>query len=158
MLALAALVVGFAAAPGCYPPPIDAPVVDPYRAPACAYCPGNRGIEYGPRPGTLVRAIAGGRVTFAGDVAGTRYVVVLADDRVRMTYGRLAGASVTAGQLVRAGQVLGATTDRFLLVFRDGDDYVDPTPHLGVLRSRPRLVPADGSRPRPAPPSRAVCV
>ena len=27
-------------------PPVDAPVLDPFRAPAGPYGPGNRGIEY----------------------------------------------------------------------------------------------------------------
>jgi hypothetical protein len=159
MSPLLSLLLGLVAAPGCYAAPLDAPVVDPFRAPACAYCPGNRGIEYAPPPGTPVRAIASGRVTFAGTVAGTRYVVVLDDDGVRVTYGRLATSSPAAGDRVAEAQVVGTTTDRFLLAFRDGlgERYLDPTPHLGVVRRVPRLVPVDGSPPRPAPSTRPVC-
>lgn len=157
MLALVTLVLGLAAAPGCYPPPLQAPVLDPYRAPACAWCPGNRGIEYGPRPATPVRSIAAGSVTFDGVVAGVRYVTVLGDDGVRVSYGRLASSSVERGQRIRVGQVVGATTERFSLSLRDGDAYVDPAPHLGEVRGRPRLVPGDGAPARPAPPGRLVC-
>ena len=39
-------------APSCLlAPPVAAPVVDPFREPPCAWCPGNRGIEYGPPAG-----------------------------------------------------------------------------------------------------------
>lgn len=34
-----------AAAEGAYSPPVDAPIVDPFRPPATAYGPGNRGID-----------------------------------------------------------------------------------------------------------------
>src|SRR5262245_2865597 len=70
---------GWAAEPPspCLNAPVRAPVIDPFRTPGCRWCAGNRGIEYGTTPGTLVRASAAGTVTFAGVVAGTRYVVVL---------------------------------------------------------------------------------
>ena len=35
----------------CWWPPVSAPVIDPYREPACRWCPGNRGLEYGTRAG-----------------------------------------------------------------------------------------------------------
>jgi murein DD-endopeptidase MepM/ murein hydrolase activator NlpD len=152
-------VLALVAAPGCYAPPLDAPILDPFRAPACAYCPGNRGIEYGPSPGTPVRALAAGRVTFAGPVADTRYVVVLGDDDVRVTYGRLASSPLAVGHRVVPGQLVGTTTDRFLLTFREGSSerYLDPGPHLGVVRRPPHLVPSDQSPPRPGLPGRPVC-
>ena len=55
----------------------------PFRAPACAYCPGNRGLEYDAAVGSPVRAAAAGTVTFAGVVAGVRYVVVAPARRSR---------------------------------------------------------------------------
>ena len=45
--------------PPAYVPPVDAPVVDPFRPPAGPYGAGNRGLEYGTRPGTEVRAVPG---------------------------------------------------------------------------------------------------
>ncbi|MGD9999138.1 MAG: murein hydrolase activator EnvC [Ilumatobacteraceae bacterium] len=146
------LVLAFAliAAP-CWTPPVDAVVVDPYRAPACTYCPGNRGIEYGPRPGQPVVGVAAGTVTFAGSVAGTRYVVIEHADGLRATYGRLASVSVARGDTIRPGTRIGTTTGRFYFGLRrpePSDEPVDPTPWLGRRRFPTRLVPIDGT---PAP-------
>jgi murein DD-endopeptidase MepM/ murein hydrolase activator NlpD len=125
--------------------------------PACRYCAGNRGIEYGPVPGSTVVAAAAGTVDFAGSVAGTRWLVVRHPDGRRASYGHLASLTVGAGDRVRVGQRLGTTTDRFYLGLRDGEEPIDPTPLLGRLRHRARLVPADGSPARPAGPPRLVC-
>ena len=141
----------------CYQSPVAAPVVDPFRAPACSYCPGNRGLEYQTPAGTPVRAAASGVVRFTGVVAGVRYVVVRHDDGLSATYGRLASAVVVVGEPVAAGRVVGTSTNRFFFGLRAGDRYIDPAPFLGVLRYRPRLVPADGSAPRRAPPPAIHC-
>ena len=95
---MSALVLALALLPAaCYVPPVDAPIVDPFREPACAQCAGNRGLEYATAPGTPVRAVAGGIVSFSGVVAGTRYVVVDQPDGYRTTYGRLAAATARTG-------------------------------------------------------------
>ncbi len=141
----------------CFTPPNEAPVIDPFRMPACAYCAGNRGIEYGPTAGSPVRALAAGLVDFAGLVAGTRWLVVVHADGIRASYGRLATMSPSRGDVVRAGQVLGTSTDRFYIGLRDGDRPVDPTPLIGRWRHRIRLVPTDGARARPAGSPRLVC-
>ena len=60
----------------CLRPPVVGTVVDPFRAPACEWCAGNRGIEYRVGPDATVRAAATGTVTFVGSVAGTTYLVV----------------------------------------------------------------------------------
>jgi murein DD-endopeptidase MepM/ murein hydrolase activator NlpD len=143
---------------GCYAPPLAAPVVDPFRVPACAYCPGNRGLEYAPAPGTPVTALSSGTVTFSGSVAGTRYVVVQQPDGIKVTYGRLAGISVSTGATVVTGGPVGTTTDRFFLGLRRGDEYIDPAPLLGRLRRRAHLVPTDGGASRPAPPPSLICM
>lgn len=141
----------------CWLPPVDAPVVDPFREPECAWCPGNRGIEYATVPGTPVRSVAAGEVSFAGTVAGTVYVVVRHADGRRVTYGRLAERSVGRGDRVVAGSIVGRTTDSFHLGLRDGDRYIDPAPVLGVLVGRPRLIPTDGRAANPAPAPRLTC-
>jgi murein DD-endopeptidase MepM/ murein hydrolase activator NlpD len=143
--------------PTCYLPPVASAVVDPFRAPACTFCPGNRGLEYRPPTGTRVVAAASGAVTFSGLVAGVRYVVVDQTDGRTATYGRLAVARVALGAPVKAGDVVGTTTDRFFFGLREGDRYVDPAPFLRSPRYRPRLVPLDGSAPRPAPPPTMHC-
>ena len=141
----------------CYQPPVTSPIVDQFRAPACSYCPGNRGLEYQPPAGSRVVAAAAGIVRFSGVVAGVRYVVIEHGDGRSATYGRLAAAGVAVGTRVRQGDVVGSTTDRFYFGLRVGDRYVDPAPFLGALRYRPRLVPVDGSAARPPPPPTMAC-
>jgi murein DD-endopeptidase MepM/ murein hydrolase activator NlpD len=143
--------------PGCYLPPVESPIVDPFRAPSCVYCAGNRGLEYRPAAGSRVVAAAGGVVEFNGVVAGVRYVVVRQVDGRLATYGRLAGARVAAGGTVGPGEVIGTTSERFYFGLREGDRYVDPEPFLAKPRYRPRLIPLDGSAPRRAPPPTMVC-
>jgi hypothetical protein len=46
----------------CWEPPVDAPIVDTFREPACRWCPGNRGIEFGTVDGDVVRTVATGEV------------------------------------------------------------------------------------------------
>ena len=157
---MSALVLALALLPAaCYVPPVDAPIVDPFREPACAQCAGNRGLEYATAPGTPVRAVAGGIVSFSGVVAGTRYVVVdHAAGGLRATYGDLAVSALAVGDVVAAGAVVGRVGDHGLhFGLRRGETYVDPAPLLGRLVERPRLVPTDGTAPRPAPPPRLRC-
>lgn len=154
---IAAAPVGPVAGAPCWLPPVDAPVVDPFREPACRWCPGNRGVEYGTPPGTAVRAVATGRVTFAGVVAGTAYVVVRHADDLRVTYGNLAAARVRRDAIVVRGTVVGVTAGRLHFGVRAGDRYLDPSPFLGRLSYRPRLVPSDGSPGAPTGPPRLRC-
>ena len=143
--------------PGCYQPPVTAAIVDPFRAPACPFCPGNRGLEYQPPVGSSVTAVAPGIVTFSGVVAGVRYVVVAQTDGRSATYGRLAASLVRVGAAMSAGALVGTTTDRFYFGLRQGGRYIDPAQYLGTLHYRPRLVPLDGSAPRRAPPPTMHC-
>jgi murein DD-endopeptidase MepM/ murein hydrolase activator NlpD len=145
------------AAGTCYPPPVEAPVAVAYREPACRYCAGHRGIDFDSRAGDSVRAVAEGEVTFAGSVAGTRYVVVAHADGLRATYGGLDRVLVAEGGVVRQGQRLATAGGLLYFGFRRGDEYVDPTPLLGRWRRQVRLVPTDGSARRPAPPARLEC-
>lgn len=141
----------------CWAPPTDAPVVDPFREPACPWCPGNRGLAYGTPAGVTIRAVAAGRVTFAGDVAGTVYVVVELASGWRLTYGNLASADVARGATVVAGVVVGRTAGEFHFGLRDADgEYRDPAPYLGTWRYPPRLIPLDAPAPPPPPPT-LVC-
>ncbi|MEI7548372.1 MAG: peptidoglycan DD-metalloendopeptidase family protein [Actinomycetota bacterium] len=148
MIAVLALVLSLSA-PSCLAPPVAGPITRPYRAPACAYCVGHRGVEYATVPGTPVRAVQAGSVTFAGQVAGTIYVVVAQPDGLTATYGYLLAADVHRGSVVVAGQVVGRSSTRLYFGWRRGDVPVDPTPWLARSHVSPRLVPADGSRPRP---------
>lgn len=129
-----------------YAPPVDAPVVDPFRPPPKPWLPGNRGIEYATAPGTPVRAAGRGRVTFAGAVAGSLHVTVQHPDGIRTSYSFLASIVVLAGADVARGQVVGTSGARLHVGARRGDTYIDPASLWG-LPGPPwvRLVPLGGS-------------
>ena len=141
----------------CLLPPVEAAIVDPFREPACPWCPGNRGLSYRLPAGSAVRAAAAGNVTFSGVVAGTRYVVVAHVDGLRATYGGLASSALAAGDTVAGGAVIGRSGTELHFGLRDGERYVDPEPLLGEIAHRARLVPTDGTPARPAPPPRLRC-
>jgi murein DD-endopeptidase MepM/ murein hydrolase activator NlpD len=142
----------------CWLPPVDAPVVDPFRAPTCVWCPGNRGLDYGTGSGVPVRSVAAGTVSFSGVVAGIGYVVIRHADGRRATYGGVTDVTVRAGARVPARAVVGVTAADLHFGLRDGDRYVDPTPLLGRPATRIRLIPLDDLTIRPLPVTRATCV
>ncbi len=134
-----------AAADGAYIPPVEAPVVDPFRPPAHPYGPGNRGIEFATVPGTAVRAAGAGVVSFAGPVAGSLHVTVAHPDGIRTSYSFLSDVTVSRGQSVDQGTVVGHAASRFHVGARRGETYIDPASLWG-RRGPPRvaLVPLDG--------------
>jgi murein DD-endopeptidase MepM/ murein hydrolase activator NlpD len=160
--AVVALVMSLALAPSpsavaCWLPPVSGSVVDPYRQPACAWCLGHRGIDYSVAVGATVRAVASGTVSYSGVVAGTRYVVVDIGRGRRVTYGRLMSVRVRRGDRVLARTAIGTASRTLYFGLRVHGVYTDPTPLIGRLVGRPRLVPRDGSAPRPAPPATVRC-
>lgn len=154
---LSGIVAPGAVSAACWLPPVDAPVADPFRPPTCRWCAGNRGIEYVTVAGVPVRAVAAGRVTFAGAVVDRRYVVVEHADGRRATYGHLASVDVGVGERIDVRTIVGTAGDTVHFGLRDGDDYVDPTPELGRLAHTVRLVPVDGSPGAPPGPARPRC-
>ena len=118
------------------------------------------GVDIGGRVGEAVRAPAGGRVEFAGPVAGVTWVSLLVAPGVTVTVGPLLDAQVAAGQRVRAlapvgrlglghGPALGpghrpahvpAHGMALHLGLRVDGVYLDPLPYL-LDRPRPRLAP-----------------
>ena len=137
--------------PVTYQPPVDAHVSDPFRRPPTPYAAGNRGLEYDTRPGEVVVAAAGGEVTFAGSVAGRRYVTVQHADGIRTTYGPLGrlAPGVALGATVGAGDAVGTATEVVLWTARIGDVYVDPAILLAASGPpRVRLVPDRRVGPR----------
>jgi murein DD-endopeptidase MepM/ murein hydrolase activator NlpD len=160
-LIVVAGVVGFGIPVGavgpCWAKPVAGAVVDPFRAPACVWCPGNRGLEYAVESGTAVRAVAAGTVTFSGEIAGERYLVVELASGWKITYGRIASTALIAGDAVAGGSIVARTSERFLLGLRIDGEYADPAPYLGTEVGRRRLIPTDGRAPRPAPPPRLRC-
>ena len=114
--------------------PVIGPVVEGFTPPLTRYGAGHLGVHFRVPPGTPVRAAGGGVVTFAGDVAGDRNVVILHRDGLRTTYAFLATITVHPGDRVVRGQVIGTTGGRGpghngdVLHFglRRGDAYLDP--------------------------------
>jgi murein DD-endopeptidase MepM/ murein hydrolase activator NlpD len=144
------------AADACWRAPVVAPVADPFREPGCAWCPGNRGIEYASPAGAAVTAVATGRVTFSGRVAGTPYVVVRHADGIRVTYGNVA-SDLSTGDVVVGGTRVGATVGRFHFGVREGTRYLDPAPLIGRLVGVVRLIPIGGDPPAAGPPPVLRC-
>jgi murein DD-endopeptidase MepM/ murein hydrolase activator NlpD len=121
--------------------PVPGPVVDPYRPPACRWCPGNRGIDLAAAPGEPVRAAEAGRITFAGVIGDDRYVVLAVGD-LRVTYAFVAEAAVAEGDLVRRGQVVARAAGPLHVGVRRGSTYLDPTPFFTPRFGRPVLLAA----------------
>jgi murein DD-endopeptidase MepM/ murein hydrolase activator NlpD len=153
-----ALAVGSAATPAaampvgpCLRRPVVARVVDPFRAPGCRWCPGNRGMDFATAAGTTVRAAASGNVVFAGSVAGVTWLTLSHAGDVLITYGPMDRLDVALGDAVRAGQSLGTTAGWLHFGVRIGGRYVDPAPLFEQLvHLVPRLVRLDGQIPLPA--------
>jgi murein DD-endopeptidase MepM/ murein hydrolase activator NlpD len=127
-----------------YRPPVEVAVRDPFRAPACRFCAGNRGFEYATAGGETVRASAAGTVTFAGQVGGELFVVVQHPDGLRTTYGLLTALAVGRGAHVAQGQPLGTAGPATFFGVRRGEEYLDPALVLGGAVVVPRLVPTGG--------------
>jgi hypothetical protein len=126
-----------------YEPPVDAPVVDPYRPPTHPYGPGNRGIDYGTEPGDPVHAAGAGRVVFAGPVAGALHVTLLHPDGLRTSYSFLGRVDAAVGREVRRGDRIGVAGGRFHFGVRAGARYLDPALLFGESDGLVRLVPLD---------------
>lgn len=129
-----------------YLPPVDGPVIDPFRPPRARYGSGNRGLEYSVPPQAPVRAAAAGRVAFAGQVGGVRYVSVDHPDGLRTTYGGLTTIAVRLNERVAQGQAVGGSGTRLHFGVRRGDQYLDPALLLGARSGRAYLVPDRGRR------------
>ncbi|MGA5316701.1 M23 family metallopeptidase [Streptomyces pseudogriseolus] len=101
-----------------------------WEPPATVYGPGHRGVDLAAPPGTPVRAVADGRVSFAGRVAGKGVVSVelagTGDPPLRTTYEPVR-ASVPRGAEVEAGEVIGT-------VEAGGSHCTAPCVHWGLLR------------------------
>lgn len=151
--ALAVVAPAAGACDGAWTRPVDGAVVDPFRAPANPYGPGNRGIDLAAPPGTPVRAAGAGIVSFAGQVGGALHVVVEHQGGLRTTYAFLSSVAVRANQPVDRGQTVGAAggtgpgQPALAMHFglRLGDRYVDPSVLFGPcdLTKLVHLAPTD---------------
>ncbi|MFF3917115.1 murein hydrolase activator EnvC family protein [Streptomyces sp. NPDC001852] len=127
-----------------------------WEPPATVYGPGHRGVDLAAPAGSEVRAVAPGRVSFAGRVAGRGVVSVnLTGTDLRTTYEPVT-ALVHKGDEVEAGQALGTVeptaaphcpTSCLHWGLRRGETYLDPLsllPPWLLHRGPPRLLPVLG--------------
>ena len=131
--------------------PVPGPIVRRYIAPATPYGPGHRGIDFRTTASTNVVAAGGGRVLFAGSVAGDFHVTIRHPTSGWVVgYSNLASVAVRSGQLVRAGDVIGRAGGHLVhhdpttvhVSLRIDGQYRDPATLLGVAgRPRVHLVP-----------------
>ncbi|MDO0936934.1 M23 family metallopeptidase [Streptomyces sp. DG2A-72] len=139
-------------------------VVRGWEPPATTYGRGHRGVDLTATPGTPVRAVAPGRVSFAGRVAGKGAVSVelteTGDPPLRTTYEPVS-PSVKKGDEVEAGEVVGTvevggshcTTRCMHWGLLRGETYLDPLkllPPWLLHRGPSRLLPVlDAPLPQP---------
>jgi murein DD-endopeptidase MepM/ murein hydrolase activator NlpD len=132
-------------------PPVPGRVVAGF-APIGDYA-GHWGVDFAADPGSPVRAVADGAVTFAGSVAGRLSVSVDHGRGLVTTLSYLSGVSVEKGRFVRGGDVLGESglahgTASVHLSLRIAGQYVDPmmlfSCRVGDISEALRLVPLPG--------------
>lgn len=113
--------------------PAKGPVIDQWGEPAHRYAPGNRGVDLDTSSDPRVEAAGPGTVSFAGLVAGTRYVVIDHGNGLRTTYGNLDAVHVAEGQRVVGATHLGDANDTLHFGVREGSDYLDPNSLYGSV-------------------------
>jgi murein DD-endopeptidase MepM/ murein hydrolase activator NlpD len=118
---------------GVWPLSPRPPIVSGFDPPATLWGPGHRGVDLLGHVGQPVRTSLGGRVTFAGRLAG-RGVVVVDHGTLRTTYEPVS-ASVDVGDTVARGDVIGT--------LRRGSSHCFPRTclHWGLLRGHTYLDP-----------------
>jgi len=121
--------------------PVAGPVTSPFGArtsPTTGAQEFHEGIDIGAAQGTPIRAAASGTVTFAGEMSGYGNVVIVQHAAGLQTrYAHQSAMSVTAGQTVAAGDVIGAvgatgeaTGPHLHFEVRLNGVAVDPAPYL----------------------------
>lgn len=133
-------------------------VIHAWDPPSTPYARGHRGVDLSAPPGSPVRAVAAGRVSFAGRVAGRGVVSIeltdTGDPPLRTTYEPVQ-ASVRKGDEVTAGTLLGTLepspshcrTACLHWGLRRGDTYLNPLsllPPWLLSRGPSRLLPVPG--------------
>ncbi|MFD9907490.1 murein hydrolase activator EnvC family protein [Streptomyces sp. NPDC059063] len=141
---------------GAWPVGLRPVVLRGWEPPATEYGAGHRGVDLAAAPGAPVRAVAGGRVSFAGRVAGRGVVAVeltgTGDPPLRTTYEPVRptvkkGAEVTTGDTL--GTLEPATTYHCATPclhwgLRKADAYLNPLallPPWLLGRGPSRLLP-----------------
>lgn len=126
----------------------------PFEAPSSDYGPGHRGVDLPGRVGQTVRAVAPGRVTFAGQVAGIA-TITISHGAEKSTYQPVE-SSVRVGDAVTGGQAIGRLLGGHPSCRRtclnlgrlSGEQYLDPADLLNAEGSY-RLISPAGPAPKP---------
>ncbi|MGA5505999.1 peptidoglycan DD-metalloendopeptidase family protein [Streptomyces umbrinus] len=133
-------------------------VIRGWEPPATTYGRGHRGVDLTAAPGAPVRAVAPGRISFAGRVAGRGVVSVelngTGDPPLRTTYEPVRatakkGAEVAAGEVIGVLEPTGSHCPASCLHWglRRADAYLDPLsllPPWLLSRGPSRLLPVIG--------------
>ena len=137
-----------------YTVPVPGAVWRGFDPPATTFGAGHRGVDLAADPGDAVGAASGGRVVFAGSVAGDVWVSIVHPDGVTTSYGPLTGLRVRLGQDVQATEALGRLaagghgTDGLDAGLhwgaRIGSRYLDPMSLLEAGTPRPSLIGVGG--------------
>jgi murein DD-endopeptidase MepM/ murein hydrolase activator NlpD len=138
---LASSAAGPARAAGDWTWPVVGPVIRGFDPPDSPYGSGHRGIDIASAVGTLVRAAAGGVVTFAGPVGGRLFVTVDHGTGLESTYSFLDAIAVRRGDVVSQGQPVarsgtghaGDVVAGLHFGVKLTDVYVDPLDYLGPI-------------------------
>ncbi|MGI5194543.1 M23 family metallopeptidase [Streptomyces sp. CA-288835] len=141
-----------------WPVGVRPPVTRGWDPPTTEYGRGHRGVDLAAPPGTAVRAIAPGRISFAGRVAGRGVLSIeldsTGDPPLRTTYEPVRatakkGDEVAPGDIVGVVEPTGSHCQASCLHWGllRADTYLDPLSLLppGLLRRGPsRLLPVIG--------------
>ena len=167
MKLIAALPVSIAFLAGALPAhawtwPVTGPVLQPFSFGGDPYAPGqHRGIDVAAPPGALVRAPAGGTVSFAGMVPRNgRTLTIATPDGFSVTLVHLGSSTAARGDPVREGETVGTIgptgepehaqsyVHLGIRVAADEHGYVDPAAFLP-----PAPVPNEPAEDATPPPS-----
>ncbi len=136
------LLAGFLLLSGCAIPrwPVDGTLTSPYGIRRSGFDFAiHRGVDISVPEGTPVRAMAPGRVAFAGTMRGYGFVVMIDHPRgVRTVYGHLSELRVETGDTLNDRRVIGlsgstgrSTGPHLHFEIRTRSGAEDPVPLLG---------------------------
>ena len=139
----------------CLTPPVPGPVIAGY-APTGTFS-GHWGVDFAAPMGESVAAPVGGRITFAGSVAGMRTITIEPVPGYKVSVSYLSAIEVSTGDNVSRGTSIGRAgsphgAPGVHMSVRVVDRYVDPAGLLGCTETditrALRLVTPPQPRPR----------